>query len=413
MNQLLCIAYFFPPYGGGGVQRTLKFAKYLPDFGWQPTILTARANPSLSDPTLAAEVPSQTRIVRVGGPVLPSSWPWRLRSFIKRWLLVVDEQIGWLPFATQGGLSLLRDQSYRVLYSTATPYTDHLVALRLRRASQLPWIADFRDPWLDNVTLTFATPLHRVVCAHLERDILRTADRILVVSEPMRQQFLARYPDLPSSRIVTLPNGFDPEDFQGIEPAAHDARLTLVYTGSLYGARSARPFLEALRDTLDRGLIPRNALNIRFVGNTGYELGQLVSEWGLGDIVELVAYSSHAQAIAHQLAADGLLLIIAAGPGSKAVLTAKIFEYLACGKPILALVPPGAALDLLAEAGVGRMVPPDDVDAIATAVVCLLSDWQSGQLKAVPDRDVVARYDRRRQAGLLAQILNELADERK
>lgn len=413
MKQLLCIAYYFPPQGGGGVQRVAKFVKYLPRFGWQPTVLTGSAPGALVDPSLDLEVPASTRVVRVRGWVLPPAWPWRLRHWLKRWCLVVDEQIGWLPFAVRQGLALLRTRSYSALYSTSAPYSDHLVALRLKRTTQLPWVADFRDPWIDNFSIQFATSLHQSWCARLEREIVSTADRVLVVSEPMRQKFLDRYPQRKPQHIITLPNGFDPADYEGVAPAARDERFTLVYTGSLYGPRNAGSFLAAVSDLLERGVIPRSNLSVRFVGNIGPETAQQVARWQLTDVVELRGYVPHRQTIAHQLAADLLVLIIGSGPGSESVLTAKIFEYLASGKPILALIPPGAAADLLAEAGVGQMVPPDEPEAIAVALADLFVEWQQGRLQVTPDPLVVARYNRQLQTAELAHILDELADERR
>jgi glycosyltransferase involved in cell wall biosynthesis len=270
-------------------------------------------------------------------------------------------------------------------------------------------VADFRDPWLGNFYADFVTPIHRAICARLEREIVSTANHVLTVSEPMRQQFLARYPDLPPTRFITLPNGFDPADFEDVKPAKRDARFTLVYTGSLYGKRqSARPFLTALRHALDRDLIARTDICVRFVGNTGYELARLVTEWGLDDVVELTGYLPHAEMIAQQLCADALLLIIGAGPGSDIVFTGKIFEYLAAGKSILALIPTGAAADLLAKARVGHIVPPDNPDLIASTLIELFAAWRGGQLSASPDPALLSRYNRRRQTGELAHILNEV-----
>jgi len=409
-KRVLFIAYLFPPTGGGGVQRTVKFVKYLPEFGWQPTILTTSAPGTLSDASIASDVSPQTSVVRVRGVVPPHYLPWRFRHWLKQWLLVVDQEIGWLPFAVRRGIKLLRQQNCQAIFSTSRPYTDHLVAMRLKRATSLPWIADFRDPWVGNLYAGFATPLHRAICARLESSIAHLADRVLVVSEPMRQQFLARYPDLPSSRFLTLPNGFDPVDFRNARLAERDARFTLVYTGTFYGKRqSAHPFLSALRQVLDRNLIARNHLCVRLVGNTGHEAMGLVAQWGLGDVVEFTGYLPHAEVIGQQLCADALLLIIGAGVGSEIVLTGKIFEYLAAGKPILALIPPGAAADLLTEAQVGHIASPDDPDAVAVALTEIYTDWEEGLTSTPPNPAVVSRYDRRRQVGELADILNEVS----
>jgi hypothetical protein len=178
MKNVLFIAYLFPPRGGGGVQRTVKFVKYLPQFGWQPSVLTAPVRSGIQDLSLAAEVPPRTAVVRVRGLVLSHRIPWRLRRWMTRWVFTVDEQIGWLPFAIRRGSDLLRSGSWHTLYSTSGPYTDHLVALGLKRRTKLAWVADFRDPWLGNFATSFATPLHRRLCEHLERKIVTTAERV-------------------------------------------------------------------------------------------------------------------------------------------------------------------------------------------------------------------------------------------
>jgi glycosyltransferase involved in cell wall biosynthesis len=226
----------------------------------------------------------------------------------------------------------------------------------------------------------------------------------------MRRQFLARYPELSPTRFITLPNGFDPADFDGVSPAERDGRFTIVYTGSLYGERqSARPFLTALRRALDHSLIPRTDIRLRFVGNTGYEASNLVKGWGLDDVVQFTGYLPHAEMIPHQLCADVLLLIIGSGPGSEVVFTGKIFEYMAAGKPVLALVPEGAAADLLTEAQIGHIVSPDQPDAIAETLTGLFTDWRNRRLHGSPDPTVISRFDRRQQTGELARILDKVS----
>ncbi len=409
-KRVLFIAYTFPPHGGTGVQRSVKFVRYLPSHDWQPTVLTASAKPALTDPELARQVPPQTEIVRVGGLVLPVSWPWRLRYGIRQWILTVDDRIGWLPFAVQRARRLFQQNAFDAIYSTSGPYTDHLVALRIKRDTGLPWVADFRDPWLDNFSQQFATRVHRAVCAHLEQQVIETADRILVVSEPMRTQLLDRYPSLNASRCTVLPNGFDPNDFERLESAPRDGRFTLVHSGSLYGPReqSAQAFLLALNLNLRNQEIPRHAICVRFVGRAGFEAHEQARQLGLEDVVEFRGQLAHREALAHQLAADILLLIVGSGPGSASVATGKVYEYLAAGKPILALAPPSAAAALVEEAQVGTTAPPDDPKAIAVALTQLYRDWREGQPQVRPNPAILARYDRRNQAAQLAQIFDTL-----
>lgn len=410
-KRVLFIAYSFPPHGGMGVQRSVKFVRYLPNYHWQPTVLTTSARSTLTDPEMARQVSPETTIVRVGGLVLPVSWPWRLRYGIRQWILTVDDQIGWLPFSVRRARQLMKRNSFDLIYSTSGPYTDHLVALRLKRKTGLPWVADFRDPWLDNYSQEFATKAHRALCAHLEQQIIEAADQVLVVNEQMRTQFLNRYSSLSPSNCIVLPNGFDPNDYEGLKPVAHDGRFTLVHAGSLYGTRvqSVRVFLLALARCFQNQGISRRKICVRFVGRAGHEAQEQVQTLGLGDVVEFLGHLPHQEALAHQLAADLLLLVVGSGPGSSAVATGKIYEYLAAGKPILALTPASAAADLLEEAQVGMIAPPDDPKAIVSALTRLYRDWREGRLQAAPDPSFLARYDRRNQAARLAQIFDELS----
>lgn len=410
MKRVLFIAYQFPPQGGGGVQRTAKFVKYLPQFGWRPTVLTTSAPPATVDDSLGRDIPPQTQVLRVRGMTMPKRLPWRVRNGLKRWVLTVDEEIGWQPFAERAGRKLLQAGDFQAIYTTSAPYTDHLVGLSLRKNFHLPWIADFRDPWLDNIFTPFPTPLHRRICGDLERRIVQQADYVVVVSDPMRRQLVDRYPLLAPDKFIIIPNGFDPEDFEDVTPAPRDERLTIVYTGSLYGGRSARWFLEALQRAFAQGRLDRRSLQVRFVGAAGVETPPLVAEYGLTDVVTLLGYTPHQQSISHLFAADVLLLIIGDGPNSEVVLTGKLFEYLAARRPVLAMIPQGAAADLLAEAGVGSVVGYRDVDGAVDALVALAERYRRGDLRADPNAAVLTRLDRRNQARQLAELLDEIAE---
>jgi glycosyltransferase involved in cell wall biosynthesis len=417
LRPVLIIAYFFPPAGGGGVQRTLKFIKYLPDYGWRPLVVTPRQGATrLNDPDLAAEIPAQAQIVRCADVRLPDWMPWRLRAWITRWLLAVDEHIGWLFFAERASQELLRREPVQAIYSTSAPYTDHLTGYRLKRKTHLPWIADFRDPWIGNFSASFPTRLHQQLAEKMEGDILRMADRILVVSEPMRQGMLSRHGDIPAAKVIVLPNGYDPQDFAALQPetiqaASETGCFLIVYSGSFYGQRqSAEKFLQALALSVEGGQIPRKEVRVRFVGNAGRHTLELIEANGLNDVCEATGYLPHRQSLAHLMAADVLLLIVGRGAGSQAVFTGKIFEYLASGKTILCLADAGAAADLVREAQAGEVVDPEDVAAIGARIAKLYQQWAAGRLNQGQLRpEVVKRYDRRKLSEQLASILNEIS----
>jgi glycosyltransferase involved in cell wall biosynthesis len=420
LRQVLIIAYFFPPMGGGGVQRTLKFIKYLPGCGWRPIVVTPRQTPTrLNDPDLAAEIPEQAEIVHTNDLGLPGWMPWRARSWISRWLLMVDEHVGWLFPAVRAGLQCIQADSVQAIYSTSAPYSDHLVGYRLKRKTRLPWIADFRDPWVGNFSTNFPTRLHQRLAEKLERDVLHTADRVLVVSEPMRQLMLSRYADIAPAKIIVLPNGYDPQDFLALKPewiqaAGEPGRFLIVYSGSFYGQRqTAEKFLQALAESLKSGQIARERLRVRFVGNSGQRTLEWIEAYGLKDICEATGYLPHRQSLAHLMAADMLLLIVGRGPGSEAVFTGKIFEYLASSKTILCLADTGAAANLVREAQAGVVVDPEDISAIAAQIQQLYRQWSDGILnKHKPKPEVIKSYDRGALTAQLATILDEIVSPR-
>jgi len=410
-GKVLVVAYFFPPVGGVAVQRTVKFVKYLPDKGWVPVILTVNLMASrLDDPDLLAEIPTSVAVHRTSALLIPGRVPWRLRQWITRWLLVVDEQLGWLPFAVDRGRRVIAQGEIRAIYTTSSPVTDHLIGLRLKQATGRPWIADFRDPWIGNFSLRFATGLHRRLALAMERTIVETADRVVVINPAFRDALLRRHARLPAEKVRVIPNGFDPADFAGADAADPDpSRMVIVHAGSFYGKISPLVFLKALRAVVDDGRIPADRICLRLVGNLAMSLQERIGAMGLSEVVRMVGFVPHRQAIAHMLASDALLLILPSGVGSDAVYSGKVFEYLAARKPILALVPPGIMADLVQEAAAGMVVDPDDAGAVGDWMVDLYRRWQQGGLAIQGRSDVIANYDRCRTAATLAGLLDEVA----
>lgn len=410
LPTVLVISYYFPPMGGVGVQRTLKLVKYLPEFGWMPHVLTIHPSKAgLRDESLLKDIHPETPVTRTAALLPPQRLPWRARNFISRWLLTVDEQVGWLPFATRAGTRIIKENPVDVIYSTSSPFTAHLIARRLHQQTHLPWVADFRDPWIGNFNLRFPTSFHRKLAERKERQIIQDADHVIVVHAPMSKSFYERIPGIHEAKIICLPNGFDAADFD-IMPAERDKdRFYLVYTGSFYAqGRTAKSILEATQAATLNGQIPRQNLRVQLIGNIGKATQKWISELKLDDIVETPGYVSHQQSISYLLAADTLLLIIGGSPESSAVYTGKIFEYLAAAKPILCLANDGVASDLIHAAHAGIVVPPGDIAQITQRLVEMYQQWQDGHLSIEPDQEFIHTFERRKLTEQLAGIFNML-----
>ena len=416
LRRVLVVAYYFPPMGLSGVQRVAKFVKYLPEHGWQPTVLTVEpAGYFAYDTTLLHEVEEAgvaihrtktwdpTRLF--GGRrtvALPSEF-WRRRlSAVSQFLFVPDNKISWMPHALRAGHRLLKAQPFDAVFSSAPPYTAHLVAARLSRRHGLPLIIDFRDDWVGNPRHVYPTTWHHRWNQRLERRVLRASRHAITINEPIREALIERNAGATSeSSISVIPQGFDP-DALNVKPAERISEtMQLLYSGIFYDAQTPDFFLRALAKVVEQRPEVRSRLEAVFVGLLPKASMQLVERLGIDDLVRYEGYVAHAAAVAFQRAADVLWMTIGKRPGAEGISTGKLFEYLGTRKPILALVPPGAARTALEPYGAASIVEPDDVDAIARAIMTLYDRWCTRQLPK-PNESYVYQFDRRRLAGLLA-----------
>lgn len=417
-GNVLMVAFFFPPLGGAGVQRSVKFAKYLPRSGWQPVVLTSNSQRYHAlDPTLQAEVPETVQVIRTAiwetGPVY--EWLYKLRlDPLARWLrgreagfLLPDNRIGWLPFAYTAGLRAIQSERVDVIFTTSAPYTAHLIGWALKQRTGKPWVADFRDEWLELPHLGW-TGLRRTSVARMERAVLSGADVISVTTDRIGALLADKVGA--ANKVWTIPNGYDEEDFA--EAAARGVRgregkFVITYTGSLYPPQSPTSFLHALarliRDEQGFGL----DAEVRFIG-PGVERST-IDALGLDGIVYTTQQSiPHLDALTELLSASVLLLIHSTARGPY-VVPGKIFEYLRAGKPILALVPPDSvAAGMVHDIGAGVVVAPEDIEQICEAVGRYYRRWKAGTLTTSPRRELVQQYDRQRTARQLADAFESL-----
>lgn len=406
--KVLLVTMYWPPAGGGGVPRPLKMATYLPELGIETHVL-APADPKRMhvDESLSAPPNAIVHHVRNLAPRVhrPSDElrdargleRLRLRAVLTgRRLLVPDAASPFLLTAIPAAIRLVREHGIDVVVTSSPPGSVNLVGAAAKRATGARWVADLRDSLISHP--------HRRQDVRGERRVAllvaRRADAIVCVSPAAVEEMLALSPIGP---VELIDHGADFDDFDGLEYTRGD-RFRITHTGTIFGRRDPKPFLRALA-RVDGDVVAR------FVGDFRDSDRATIAELGLEDKVELVPYLPRSEALALQRDSDALLLLIPRGEGrGRFVVSTKVFEYLAAGRPILAAVPrEGAAAGLLHETGAGIVVPPDDPDAIADALSGLVTSWREGSLNGVTlEPDVRAGLSRRARIERFAELLRSL-----
>lgn len=415
MKHLLMIAYYFPPLGGAGVQRTAKFAKYLARMGWRLDVISVEP-PSfeLRDDSGLKDISHDSiRIQRVkyrepfrNLDRLPGGW--RLRSRCQDWMLFPDRMAGWLSPALMAAGRICEANPGIAVFSTSAPYTAHLIARQLKQHLKLPWIADFRDEWSQNPYFSFPAKCQLFRHRQVERSVLNGADLVLTVTDKISNGLLQLAPKS-GALFEVIPNGFDPDDFRGLTPEP-DTHFTITHVGTLNAERGKllQPLFQVLDDLIGTGQLPCGAIKLKLAGQGNYR----DLNFPENILVETLSYVSHHEAL--QVMSGSDLLILA--ESNPAAFTGKIFEYMALKRPILGLVHPlSPAANLIREAGAGWVIgsgnDPDtyNPEDIGSILLQCYDAKQSGKACCQWNPEVIARYNREKQAKQLEEmILNVL-----
>ena len=422
IRHVLVIAYYFPPMGLSGVQRVSKLVKYLPDFGWHPTVLTVEPGGYYAyDQSLLQEIED------AGIPVVRTKSLDPLRIFgsrkvvrisnegrrnrlsrLSQYIFIPDNKIGWLPYAIRRGKKLLENRSYDLIFSSAPPYTAHIIATTLGKWHDIPTVLDFRDDWMDNPRHHYPSPIHRMWNRKLEGKVISNCKHVFTINTVIRGALLARHSNkLTDSEITVLHQGFDPQDFEVRDQTSTRTRMRILYSGIFYDAQTPDFFLKGIARLVKRQPSVRDELELVFVGMVPNESIQLARQLGLGDMITLFGYVPHNEAVATIKTADVLWMTVGRRQGAISISTGKLFEYFGAIKPILALVPEGAARSAVIAYGASVVVEPDDIAGISDAISGLYSAWKDGTLP-VPDRRFVRQFDRREIAGKAARHFSEI-----
>lgn len=426
MKKVLFIAYYFPPLGLSGVQRTFKFVKYLSRFNWRPTILTISPGGYFAkDYGMLKEIEDQDiSIVRVGSKLeptqifkkkdaieMPHEFVRKFSSRLSQFFLLPDNKIGWKKKAVEAGSKLLENEKFDAIFSTAPPYTDFLIGEELKKKFNLPYVIDYRDSWMDNPYNFYPTPLHRSIVSRMERRVLHSSDHIITINRRIKELLLIRYKFLKYTDITIIPQGFDPEDFDIPEnetlPRVKKFRIT--YSGTFIDKRTPKYFLRAVAKLLKENPEIRHNFEACFVGNFRKENEKIVDKLNLRDVVNIVGYVEHKECIKYLVTSDVLWMMIGEGKGEDMMSTGKLFEYIGAKKPILGCVPDGIAKNTILESKSGFVVNPYDVNGIAKLLLDLFYRWKGGTLPQ-PDDDFVNKYNRINLTCDLSKVFELLID---
>ncbi|MCE1198642.1 MAG: glycosyltransferase family 4 protein [Marinilabiliales bacterium] len=404
MKKVLIITYYWPPSGGAGVQRWLKFTQYLPEFGVEPFVLTVdekAASYAQKDPSLLSEIDSNLSVYKT-----PTSEPYgfyrklsgkneipyggfsnrkkitmfdRFSRFLRGNLFLPDPRKGWSKYALPKALELIDSLQIDTVITSGPPHSSHLIGLRLKQIRKIRWMVDFRDPWTD--IYYYKELLHtlpaRLYDLSLEKKVLTSADFLITVSDHLAELLVDKYPIL-KDRCKVIPNGYDERDFLEL-PVLSNPKFTITYTGTISLSYRIQGFIEAV------SLLPaamKEDVCIRFVGSVPNEVGMQFKDLDLEHLVEVVGYLPHRDAISQMAGASLLLLAIPDAPGNKGIVTGKFFEYLASGRPILAIGPKGGDVEgMLRKAQAGEFFDYDEVKEMAHYMEMCYNRSKTGDLK--------------------------------
>jgi glycosyltransferase involved in cell wall biosynthesis len=444
-KKLLVIAYYFPPVGGGGIQRTLKFAKYLPRYNWEPVILSVKDIAYRSyDPTPLEEIPG-VPITRTG-----SLDPFRIANILKRatgrtrlpvfsgghfesfvdlkeksaekhgittrrtrifaslskYVFLPDIQIMWAPFALIKALSICRSEKVAAIYTTSPPESAHLVGLALKKLTGLPWVADFRDVWERSFWRQRLPVVHRWINRKLEDFVLSAADGLVLNTWPAldRIKKMIRL-DIP---VAVIPNGFDLSDFTGKGIDRRDDRFIIVHFGNFGAGLDAASILRAFASAGENNSDFAEKAVLYLLGVGVSDDAAEVRRLGLEGKVVFAGYLAHREGLRFCKAADLLLLVM--GPSfEEERVPGKLYEYMGAGKPVLAAAPEGEAARLVrAVYGESWVVGPADVPGIAGRFVEEFERRRRGIAPPVPDPVLISGFERRKLTSRLAEFLDKV-----
>lgn len=434
MKNVLFISYIFPPSGGAGVQRSQKFVKFLPAYGFLPTVVTGPGSTeSRWTPRDASlTVPSDVRVLRVNEQLPPSGSKFR-RRFERLFALPDSFSRWWFRSATRLAQPAIKEMD--LIFATMSPFESAAVAAEVSRISGRPWIADLRDPWALDETVVYMSALHRKIELKRMRRLLRTASAVIMNTPEAANALTRSFPEFDQSCIFVITNGFDSEDFANTAVLRSDDKFRIVHAGTLLtdtgvavnrrrwhrmlggaqrssdiSARSPLFLLDAIQRWQARRPEAAQDLELVFAGVASEQERTLAARFVIAGDIQFTGYVPHCESLGLVRTADLLFLPMHNLPEGRPSLTvpAKTYEYMASGRPILAAVPDGDARQFLKQSGNALLCRPDDVEGMVKILDGVYMAWKQGSSVIRFNPEYVNRFDRKCQARALADCFEQV-----
>jgi glycosyltransferase involved in cell wall biosynthesis len=418
--KVLIITYYWPPAGGSGVQRWLKFVKYLQEFGIEPVVYTVdNVRYPKEDETLIDEVPKNIEVLKqpIWEPTDLLFWkknkPHKngisnlsksgFLSFVRGNFFIPDPKVFWVKSSVKYLQTYLNSNKMDAIISSGPPHSTHLIAQKLHQKNAIKWIADFRDPWSD---LYYNKDFKQLLFAKnrnkkLENSVLKNADCVLTVSNSLKAAF-----SKVANKVVVITNGFDDEVLKATSTKLDD-KFTISYIGLLPKQSNPTILFKVLKELCSQNSAFRKDLKLNFIGDISNEVKREISNHQLMDNANFVGYVDHQKAIEYQRKAQVLLLLIPNVEKSKGILTGKLFEYLAVKRPILAIgLEEGDLAAVLKETNAGVVVGFDNKERLSSEILKLYHQYKEGNLEV--NSKNIEKYHRKELTKKLASIIKSL-----
>ncbi|MBP5642964.1 MAG: glycosyltransferase [Bacteroidales bacterium] len=432
MKRVLIITYYWPPSGGSGVQRWLKMSKYLPENGWQPVIYTAEdAEYPVEDVSLEKDIAPETEVIRrpivepyafyktflgikkgdkvkagfINEGAKKPSWKENLSIWLRGNFFIPDARRWWIKPSARFLAKYLKEHTVDAIISTGPPHSMHLIARRLHKKLNIPWIADFRDPWTEVFYFDSLKLTKRSIRKHkkLENQVITEADKVVAVSWHEAADFEV----LGAKNVEVVTNGYDEECTQNEVKTVDNEKFTVSYTGVLLPNESF-VIWDAFKELCDENPDFNKSLKINLIGHIDNSVKKYLSEKDLGEKVDNVEYMQHSQVLDYQRKSDLLLLLIPRAKGAECILTGKLFEYIVSGRPVLSVGPVnGDAAKVLSETHCGLTADYDDKAKMKEIILEYFNKHNDNQSIMI-DGDEVAKYSRRNLTKDYVRLLNDI-----